>query len=122
MEVGGFADDGITRNYCDFETLFSDDDLTDKNKYSFRFVPTPDNVGCNTLVSGTNPGTLSLTSRTVYRYDVSTQYPELKKPLFRNEGTIIPIVKRRTDESKALQVVTTDGVNGKVVRFTHRRV
>ena len=122
VEVGELSDDGITRNYCNFETLFGSDDLSDMEKYSFRFIPTPNDIGCNTLIDGSNPGTTSLNSRTVYRYNVSEQYPELKKPLFRNEGTIIPLTKRRTDESKALQVVTTNGTNGVVVRFTHRRI
>ena len=128
ITVGGQRNDGKI-NYCDFETVFGSRSLHRKNEYEFRFIPLPDWSVCGPQSGDTVPlefvgkdfGRDSIELKRIIVFDTAKQQDPIKKPLHRNPGTIIPIVKNKIDKTKVLQVTEKkDSKNRRVLRMKTR--
>ena len=128
ITVGGQRNDGKI-NYCDFETIFGSRASQRKSEYEFRFIPLPDWSICGSQSGDTVPPEFigkdfakdNIQTKRIVVFDTVKQQGPIKKPLHRNSGTIIPIVKNQIDNTKVVQITEKrDSKNRRVLRMKTR--
>ena len=120
-------------NYCDYETIFGfgTNRVDEKRKeYEFRFIPLPSWSMCGKQKSGNAvPGNLigkdygndSISIKGILPFDTAIAQGPIKKPVHRNSGKIINIIKDGTDNSKVLQITESkDFKNRKLLKIKTR--
>ncbi len=122
ITVGNSNNHGGT-NYCDYETVFGGKRIEKKKEYEFRFIPLPSWSKCGNQSGnavpveflGNNYSRDSISKKRILPFDTAESQGPIKKPVHRNSGKILNIVKNYTDNSKVLQIIESKDGNGRRV-------
>ena len=129
ITLGNLNSQGKT-NYCDYETVFGVGRPEKKKEYEFRFIALPPWSKCATQSGnavpveflGANYSRDSVSLRRILPFDTAESQGPIKKPVHRNPGKILNIIKNNTDNSKVLQVVESrDSLKRRTVNIKTRQ-
>ena len=99
-------------NFCDYETVFGGTRIEQKKDYEFRFIALPSWSKCGSQSGNAVPVEFlsdnysrdSISLRRILPFDTAESQGPIKKPVHRNAGKILNIIKNNTDNSKVLQI------------------